>query len=395
MGGLNIDNIKVSNLIYIYIIAILLIFILKFKHKNIQKYTEENKKIFFILIVTYLLVIAIGGLKINSTSQYLYAIAMFILPICFYFSLQVNDSKYIILLIKILIVINLLYAILTIIASLNYEALIGLIGGTLKKQYTKQYRASMMLGNSIIVSYYMNLTLPMCLYIFLTTTEKKWKKISLLAIIVNIVSTIMLLSRLAVVCLLGIIAYYIIFMGNNTKKMILKKIFIVICLIITFIYLLNMLNLERLFMGFKESSTEKRLEAINLGYKIFQDNYIIGSGMGKYFTRAYNDRYINYNGNTGLVDTHNAYMMALSETGIIGFILLISLFIYLLMRMSRIKDKMLMKTAIITILVFLLQEMGGSDIFNSMEYSMIFWFYMSIFKLGTLREEEQNIENDA
>ena len=156
-----------------------------------------------------------------------------------------------------------------------------------------------------------------------------------------------------------------------------------------------MLNLERLFMGFKESSTEKRLEAINLGYKIFQDNYIIGSGMGKYFTRAYNDRYINYNGNTGLVDTHNAYMMALSETGIIGFILLISLFIYLLMRMSRIKDKMLMKTAIITILVFLLQEMGGSDIFNSMEYSMIFWFYMSIFKLGTLREEEQNIENDA
>lgn len=391
--GPTVENIKVSNIVYIYIISLILMFILKYKKKKM--YIKEEKNIFFILIFIYLLVIIIGGLKINSIAQYIYAIVMFILPIFFYFSLQEYDSKNIILLIKLLIIINLLYGILTIIASLNYESIIGFIGGNLRKQYTRQYRASMMLGSSITVSYYMNLTLPMCLYMLFTTVEKKWKRISLTAIIVNIVATIMLLSRLAVVCLLCIIFYTIIFMGYKNKKIILKKILIVISLIISFVYLFNELNLDRLFIGFKEDSTEKRLEAISLGYEIFQDNYIIGSGMGKYFTRAYENRFINYNGSIGLVDTHNAYMMCLSETGITGLTLLITIFIYLLKKMTTIKDKMFMKTAIITILVFLLQEMGGSDIFNSMEYSMIFWFYMSIFKLGTISKEEHIIEKDT
>lgn len=387
-----VDRIEVSNVIWILPVLLSIIFFIKLNrnHGNFDKFERSN--IFFILSL-YLLVIIIivGGFKAISIQQYYYAILTFLIPIGFYFVMTSNYYSYVGYFIKFFLIIGIIYSIIAIISSMNYESIMSLLGNSLRKQYTVQYRASLMLGSSITVSYYLNITLPICFLTYYIFDDKFWKRIALIGIISNIIATTILLSRAAFLCSILVVIYFLFFIDRN-KKTRGKKILLFVLLIITIIYIGKEFDISRLFMGFSGQSTNERLKSSELGIQIFKNNPLIGSGMGNYFTRAYNNKEIIYGDYTGLVDPHNMYVLTLSEMGIIGLACVILIVISLFLIFSKINNRIIKQTANITLIVFLIGGTGGSHIFNEMGYSTIFWMYMGLYKIIALHDYKEKKE---
>lgn len=386
MGGLTIEGIKEKNIAIIYAIVLILILITKLisRDKNDNVLNKHNNVI-FLLLFAYLGICMLGFLKVSSTQQFIYAIVSFILPLMFFFTINENTARIIDKILKFIIIFNIIYAILTIVSSLNYSAMMSFLNNNLVKQYTKQYRANMMLGSSITVSYYFNITLPLCFFFFYNSKTKLWKRIGLIATILNITVTLILLSRVSALTTCIIVFFFLLL--KNKKKDFLKKLVFFILIIILGIQLINFFDLDRLVKGFSDNSTSERMSSMKLAYEIFKDNPIIGSGTGNYFTRVYEERVITYEGCTGLVDPHNVYLLILSETGILGFLLLSGIFVYIYFLICKIKNDEYRKVAKITMIAFLITQVGGSHLFTSMELSMIFWTYLAIFRLGIVKEK--------
>lgn len=384
-----IDGIATTNEVWIIILVYLLLNIINRK-KYLLPYYKYNLYLIFFLFI-YTIVIIVGGFNLDSKLQYIYAVLLFITPILLFFltsDLHINDIN---ILIKIMVVICLTYAIFGIILTKHYTFFMRLVGNNVDNyQYYSQYRASMMLGSSITVSYYYNLTLPLCFYLFYNSIEKKWRIISGLAIIMNVLATAILLSRNAFFCTVLIVLYTIFFMKKNRKAIL--KIILFILFIIVGIYALKNYDLSRLTIGINpsDSSVEARLTASRLGLYIFKKYPIFGSGMGRFFKRVYDYRYINVDGFMGLVDPHNMYVLILSETGIVGLILMILIFLILFKSFSYIREKLLRETAYITLFAFLVGSIGGSHLFNEISYSIVFWIYMGVFNAISINDRIKN-----
>src|SRR5699024_4628764 len=212
------------------------------------------------------------------------------------------------LLIKVLIVSCLFYSVLAIILTTNYDYFMELIGNEMSSQYQKQTRASMMIGSSITVSNYLNLTLLICFYYYYHNKSKKWIYITFGTIIFNIMATLLLLSRLASLIAIITAIIYIAFFKPRKNKRRLK--FLIICSgVIAIIYSYYKYDLSRILNGFGSSGAtiEGRFDSAILGWNVFKDYPLFGSGMGRFFERVYDYRYIEYDGLTGLIDPHNMY----------------------------------------------------------------------------------------
>lgn len=387
-----VDGVTITNQIWLVPLIYLLSIIINREEHNLLffKYNFYLRACLFL----YMLVIIIGGFNAISIEQYIYATFLFIVPISLFFmasNLTIDDIN---LLFKIIVITCLFYAVFTIILTTNYAFFMNLVGNpTDNYRYYSQYRASMMLGSSITVSYYFNLTLPICFYLFFTINDGKWKVISAITIVVNIAASFILLSRAATLCTILIIMFYFLFVkGDTTKKA--RAIILIVLMIAMGIYVLQNYDLSRLMrrLDSSDSSVSGRLTASNLGLYIFKKYPIFGSGMGRYFRRVYSDRYITVDGFIGLIDPHNMYVLVLSETGLIGLVLVGIMFLILFRSFSNIKEKVLRQTAYITLFAFLFDAMGGSHLFNEISYSIIFWIYMGIFNAISIKDR-MNIAN--
>ncbi|AEF17820.1 O-antigen polymerase [Thermoanaerobacterium xylanolyticum LX-11] len=373
-----IDDIPLNNEVWLFPI------ILIFKYLIIKKERLFDKNL-IILYCGLIIDILIGGFNMDSPAQYIYAILQLMVPMFFIFSITKNDLLYIDLFIKLSIMFCLVYSLLAIVTSRNYGLFLEILGDRIKYQYLSQYRASLMLGSSITVSYYLNMMLPLCFYFYYTTTENKWKILSFITIILNFIATLVLLSRLSFFISIFVMVYYLLFSRSNNLTR-LKRIEIIILAIGVGIYSSKIFNLSRLFIGFNDESTLERLKAINLGIYLFIQYPILGTGLGRYFTRVYSNRNILVDGIQGLVDPHNTYVMVLSEMGIIGFIILTMIFISIISKFKYIEDTILRKTAYMTVIVYILGAFGGSQLLNEISYSTLLWIYFSLFRAVSIRD---------
>lgn len=387
-----VDGIAVTNEIWIIVLMYLLTTVVK---KKGQTPFYEYDFYFGILLFLYMIVIVLGAFNADSITQYIYAVLLFMIPTLLFFMTSGLASNDIDFLLKIIVATCLSYAIFAIILATNYVFFMSLVGNPVDDyRYYSQYRASMMLGSSITVSYYFNLTLPLCFYLFFTSKDKNWTRISALAIVSNVVASFVLLSRAAALSTIFVVIANLLFVKNDSKKTTRRKLLLSILMGCAGIYVFKNYDLSRLAMGFDRSgnSIAARLTAGNLGLYIFRKHPLFGSGMGRHFRRAYDYKYIMVDGIEGLIDPHNMYVLVLSETGIIGLILVILMFLILLKSFSCIEERALRQTSYITLLVFLLDAMGGSHLFNEISYSIIFWIYMGLFNAISIKE--RNVPND-
>lgn len=374
-----IDGVALTNEIWLFPTVFIFKNVIT-KHNKISLNKVKNLDINLLLLyIGLLIIILIGGFKADSIEQYLYSFILVVVPMSFLFFIDLHDINYFDFFVKLLVSLNLVYSILAIISSLNYGFLMELLGNETNYRYYTQYRASLMLGSSITVSYYLNLTLPLCFFMNYTYKEKRLKVLSLVSIILNVAATAILLSRLAFLISIWIVMFYFLFVKSNELSK-FRKIIYMILSILLLINVLNDFNLSRLFSGFQDLSTSIRFTAMNLGLYLFKKNPIFGTGLGKYFSRAYLTPNILVEDIPGLVDPHNLYIMVLSEIGIIGFVILSLIFFKLIREFKFIENVILKKTAYIIMFVFLIGAIGGSQLFNEISFSTLFWIYISLFR---------------
>lgn len=383
-----IEGITTTNELWLIPLFCLLIYIIK---GNRVFYASNKYSLFlFICILAYIFIIILGGFYVVSIPQYIYAGLLFIIPILNFFPMSQCRHEEINLFIKFFIVVSMIYAVFAIILTTNYAYFMDLVGNFIDYRYYYQYRPSMMLGSSITVSYYFNLTLPLCFYMFYSSDEKKWRVISVLAIVADILASLVLLSRAAIFCTIIIIIFYLLFAESDRNKY-GKKVAVIILFMFAIIYAFKKYSLSRILTGYDLSgnSVFLRLKSASLGLNIFTQYPIFGSGMGRFFERAYTYRYITVDGVTGLIDPHNMYVLIMSEMGIIGLIITVALFVILFKSFSYIKEKSLRQTAYITLIAFLFSTMGGSHLFNSISFAIIFWIYMGLFNAISINNRNE------
>ena len=175
---------------------------------------------------------------------------------------------------------------------------------------------------------------------------------------------------------------------RNTTTSKFRKVFVVAIIMFACIYGVNNFDLTRLFSGFQDASVFTRFSAMNLGIHLFTRNPLIGTGLGRYFIRAYSNREIYIDGIQGLIDPHNTYIFLLSEIGIIGFIILSMILIYTLRKFRYISNPVFRKTAYLIIVVYLIGAIGGSQLLNEISFSTILWIYISLCRAISLRDLE-------
>lgn len=377
-GGGSIDGNGLLNAIWLFPLLIILKVVLNSKQKSkieVRFYEDFKLKI---LVLLLFIVALFGGFKTQNYEQYFYSLLLFFVPMLFIFSIRVEDIYNIDRIIKILVILGCIYSIMALFASMNYSTLMNILGNESIKVQNDQYRASLMMGSSITVSYYLNITLPLSFYTLYRNYSTYWNKFSYICILLNILATTILLSRLSFMISIFITIYYLFFIKSERNSIIKKTIFIIL-IIILFSFATSSFEIDRLFEGFKDTSTMQRFKAANLGIYIFKNNVFIGSGLGKYFLRAYSTREISVDGILGLVDPHSTYIMGLSELGIIGSAIIIAIFINIFSSFKHIKDVNLRKTAYITLFAYLLGAVGGSHLFNEIIFSSTVYIYIAIF----------------
>ncbi len=376
-------------------LIIAFVFILSLNNINRNQQNRSGGATGFLrnIIFAYVAIILIGGFTAISVSQYIYASILFLCPMLLFFPVSKLDHNTVEVLFRLFIVTCLVYAIFAIVLTTNYAYFMILVGNPIRSSYYLQTRASMMLGSSITVSYYFNLTLPLCFFIYYRSEVKKWRIVALFAIIANVAATFVLLSRIAFLCAVGILLFYILFAGSKKYK-VRNKIIFGILFIAMMIYIYQYYDLSRLFMGFNfgsGASDASRIAAAMLGVSIFSAYPLFGSGMGRFYERIYEYRFIEFNGTIGLIDPHNMYVLILSELGLSGIIVTIVMFIKLYSHFSHISDRNLRATAYVTLTAFLFDAMGGSHLFNEISFAVIFWIYMGAFNALVIKSPKPKL----
>ena len=215
-----------------------------------------------------------SGFHAISTTQYVYAVLLFLVPSLLFFITSKLQEGELHFLLKLFVVTSLIYSLFAIVLTTNYAFFMRLIGNPVDNyRYYGQYRASMMLGSSITVSYYFNLTLPLCFYSFYHSPEKKWKKLSAFAAGANVVATLVLLSRNANFVMVGIVVYCLFFM-SKTSRVFGKTVISMFLLITAGLFATSKYDLSRLLIGLDRSgsSVALRLEATQLALVILRRN---------------------------------------------------------------------------------------------------------------------------
>ena len=369
-----IQNSRTSNEIYLILAVTIIIFI---KQKFIVK--SVNFKLLMVLLVL-LIIYLIGFINTVFIDQYIYAGAIFFLPIILFLMSPRWKPKGYVFMIKLIIICTLIYSVFAIILTTNFAFFMQLIGNDINNfRYYDQYRAPMMIGSSITVSYFFNLMLPLLLFSYKTFKNTTWRFISLLSVIFSVLATLILLSRIAALTSGLIILLYMLF--SREKKIQKKNVVLVISFVISIVLIIYFYDLSRFSSGLNLSgdSSVERFNAISVGIEIFKQYPIFGSGMGRFFTRVYEQRFITFDGFYSLVDPHNMYILALSELGVIGIILFTMFFVLIIHQFRKIRNDHFRLISYLTLLTFFVNSIGGSHIFNEISYSIVFWITIGIF----------------
>ena len=371
-----VDGIATNNVI----IVTFLVFCIILRMHNFK----VSKKQFCIYAIFCFFTLATGLLKVDNIPQFCYAFFQFFIPLLLLLidSSQSRESFFSI--IKIVNFIMVIYALLSIYVSLTFPEVYQNYGNTVGGLS----RIPMPIGSSITLSYYMNISLPFALLLFLKESTKKGKIWYLFSTVVNISITCMQMSRSAAITSLVIVMYFIFFIKDtNSSK---RKIILFITLLISAFYLFSKFDLSRLTIsvfGNASGFDDARYNALDLSAHLFSNNVILGTGFGAYFHRAWlGNNHIIVDGVSGLIDPHNAFLLLLSEGGVVGFTLFFLLIWMKVKDVIRIEDCVIRRTGYLLFVALILNALAGSQIVNEINYICISFIYLLIFTGQTRRE---------
>ena len=239
-------------------------------------------------------------------------------------------------------------------------------------------RISSFFGNELILGSYLSRLFPLIFCLLILIDNKKFKFIKLMFIFTLFLATdtlIFLSGERTALFLVNLSTFYIIFFVKKFKYLRLATYLIAIVLII-FISSINSTAKKRVFdhtfqqMGLNSDDNEKRVWKqfkfidyyvfslpheimFSTGLKVFNNNKLFGVGPKNFRTECKDKKnYIrDYSCNT---HPHNTYIQLLSETGIFAFLIIFSLFVWLVIKsinifISKVKRNKIFKDEIICI----------------------------------------------
>ena len=314
------------------IVSISALFFLFYVFKNKEFYFFYNKPliIFFIFCIYCILLsvfVAADTMLSFESSLFYFRIGVFS---CFIWYLINKDKS---ILTYFYYVLVLCFSSLVIDGYIQYFTGTNLLGFQIYGQ-----RVSSFFGDELVMGSYLSRLFPLLFALFLIKKKQKYEIyfISLLFILVDIL--IFMSGERSAFFFLNLSTIFIIILIKEYQKFRLAT--FIIAIICILILSLNSLTLkERMFkgpaedMGLIESSketvifTKKHDSLIRTAYNMFKDQPLLGHGPKMFRIICADEKYA-----TGITPCmthpHNFYIKLLAETGIIGFLFLSSVLIY-------------------------------------------------------------------
>ncbi len=250
------------------------------------------------------------------------------------------------------------------------------------------------------------------LFICLTLFEDKKKILGLLLIVFFIIALI-IGERSNFLKILIMYLMYLFFFMNISY---LKKLAIFFLIPVVAILIVNISNLENKYNFSKYFNLEEILnqseknnnliEVIKkdrhlthyyISLKIFKENILFGKGFKTYRMESYNKKYYDDNfkisndkgsTNLGATHPHQLHFELLSEFGIIGYLLIISNFLFVLIRSIYGKKEFLMKSSFLFIVATLVPFLPSGSFFTSYSATIFFINYSFLIKTNNLVKVE-------
>lgn len=194
--------------------------------------------------------------------------------------------------------------------------------------------------------------------IFILSFKKLFNKYFLMFVLVSSTIGILIsLSRAATTAwLLFLLIYFVTVIVRKYKKpkinlsFLKNNLSVFLILLIFLIVLLNPIFLERFtLLSFSDESVTQRAELINSSLNMFFKNPVFGVGINNFL----NNLEPNFNSPILIQPVHNIFLLTLSQTGIIGFGILVYLFFKVFKVSTESKDRKLTGLSIIFSIIFL------------------------------------------
>jgi O-antigen ligase len=315
------------------IVSILALFFLFYAFKNKKFYYFFNKPliIFFSFCIYCILLsifIAEDMMLSFESSLFYFRIGVFS---CFIWYLIDKDKSILTFFYYALV---LCFSALTIDGYIQYFTGVNLSGFKISGN-----RISSFFGNELIMGSYLSRLFPLLFALFLIKKKQKYEIyfIGFLFILVDVL--IFMSGERSSFFFLNLSTVFIIILIKEYQKF--RLITFIIAVVCVFILSLNSPNLnERMFkgpaqnMGLIESSTEAVIfskahdNLIRTAFNMFKDQLLLGHGPKMFRVICKDEKYA-VGGSPCMTHPHNFYVQLLAETGIIGFLFLLSALAYL------------------------------------------------------------------
>ena len=295
-----------------------------------KDWSYYRKKIFIFLIIFFIYIVFVSLLSefpINSLRSSLFYFRFYLMFLAIWFLLDQNKNflKYFLLSIILPLAVCFFYSLGDIYNSIRFETKVA------------DYRISGLFGSELIQGSYFIRFLILFLGVYaLVNNNFKNKFIYYSIFFVSIFIVLVSGERSSIGLLFIFLFLYFIF----SEIKIIEKFKIFICII--FITILSLLYLpglkERIFDNTKTLIFEaEKIKIFSSGHqehyetalKMFKKNMITGVGIRNFRLECRKDEYKYIGVNSCTTHPHNTYVQFLAETGIIGFLFIFSLLLYI------------------------------------------------------------------
>ena len=303
-------------------------------HKN---WSWVKDRIFLWLLIIYFYLVANSLFSNYPEQSYERAIGFIRFPILifaisFFFKAKKNSEK---------IIFGMWFATLAfLIFDLYYEVIFGhnLVG---HQSPWKDRLSGMMFEELKIAHLLIGFSLPTLFFIF--ESDKNTKKFIISIIVFSI---ILILTGERANTLKGLFVIFLSFLLYKNKFFQIKKVYLFFFLIIFSVLIYTKPNIhQRYYLEISNAWKNSSSSVFNLvknsnygpyyqvAWSIFQNYPIFGSGVKTFRIECRKKAYSEYNGCT--THPHQLYLEFLSEIGLVGFLLFVSFFVYILFRAKK------------------------------------------------------------
>jgi len=265
---------------------------------------------------------------------------------------------------------------------------------------TRDYRISATFGNPAYLAGWLLFFIFIAVYLFIKNKNKYWRSLYIISLIINLLALNWTVTRGAILGLvagvLAILLYLVLFYKTKKIKIISASLLILIILFASSVFVFkdssfvkNTPALNRMSqISLTDSTTASRLALWKMSITAAKDKPIVGYGTNN--IRIPLDKYHDYNLIEDWFDSsHNKFFDELLAHGIIGFVLQIGFFIWLLIAILKKRKKdILGNMALFGLLIAYLTQ--ALFIFDSFIVGLSFIFVLG-FLFVKLRDSKQEI----